>query len=82
MSTVKLLQREQLDVQAQAKILVTVAVVANLLLALVLSLLMFFGPVDSSPESADQDISDVGFLSDPGISEDAMSVELPPSSDW
>ena len=44
MSSIKLRQEQTLDMQQQARILVRVAVVANLLLAVVLSVMFFMKP--------------------------------------
>ncbi len=50
MSSLKLRPQQTLDLKAQAKILITVAITANLLLALVLSLLLLARPEQSSAE--------------------------------
>lgn len=78
----KLSQQQHLDVQAQAKILVTVAVVANLLLALVLSLIMLLRPAEVSSESNTVDINHIGFVSEISSEEEFFRPNLPSPADW
>lgn len=82
MSSVKLSQREHLDVQAQAKILVTVAVVANLLLALVLSLFLIFKPSDANADSVGLDQRHIGYLSGSLSEREIADLKLPAPADW
>lgn len=51
MSSLKLRPQQTLDLKAQAKILITVAITANLLLALVLSLLLLTRPAQPPSEA-------------------------------
>lgn len=82
MSSVKLSQREQIDVQAQAKILVTVAVVANLLLALVLSLILLFKPTDANASIDTPDHRNIGYLSSSFSESEVATLKLPAPADW
>lgn len=82
MSSVKLSQREHLDVQSQAKILVTVAVVANLLLALVLSLILLFKPTDTNADSSDAGQRNIGYLSGSLSESEFADLKLPAPADW
>ncbi len=82
MSSVKLSQQERLDVHAQAKILVTVAVVANLLLALVLSLMLIFKPKEASAEHETAVHPNIGYLSGPDLENRFSDLALPAPADW
>lgn len=82
MSSVKLSQQERLDVHAQAKILVTVAVIANLLLALVLSLMLIFRPEEASSEHETVVPPNIGYLSGPGLENGFSDLTLPAPADW
>lgn len=82
MSSVKLSQQERLDVHAQAKILVTVAVVANLLLALVLSLIMLFKPAEANASSVNPEQRNIGYLSGTMSENEIADLKLPAPADW
>lgn len=82
MSSVKLSQREHLDVQAQAKILVTVAVIANLLLALVLSLILFFKPAEVNASAERPILENTGSLPGNLTESEIADLKLPAPADW
>lgn len=78
----KLSPQGQIDIQSQAKILVTIAVVANLLLALVLSLMILIRPSqeDDVPEAdARAYVEETGWASHAYAREMRM---LPAPKDW
>jgi len=79
----KLSQQEHLDVHAQAKILVTVAVVANLLLALVLSLIMLFKPTEAKSESGTTlGERNIGLATPYSPHSEIADLNLPSPEDW
>ena len=78
----KLSAQGQLDVQAQARTLVTIAVIANLLLAFVLSMLLVFGvgePVNSMKPAEQTSLEH----SETPLTADLRGMRfLPKPSDW
>ncbi len=71
--------KQQADLQTQARILVTVAVAANLLFALILSCLMLFG--DQKPQSETEESHTEFPYQQPSLTSSSYTIRTMPSPD-